>query len=633
MIKGCAVLSMLAVVVAMTAACTHQADSAPPLAGPSQLAMAVTMTANPDRISLDGGSQSLVTVQVRGPNGQVQVNVPLRVDMVVNGVVQDYGKLNARNIVTGTDGNAFVVYTAPALAAGANQPFSTVSIQAIIVGTDAAAAVTHAVIISLVQSGVILPPADTPTASFVVTPTPVSLNVAASFDASGSCPGAKNTVGCLPSSSAVITNYAWSFGDGATTSGKTVNHTFAAIGTYNVTLTITNDRGIVNSTSQSIVVSAPVASPPPTASFTFSPAAPAVNEVVHFNAGASAPGAGHSIASFLWNFGDGSTGSGVAPDHTYVAAGSYSVQLRVTDEDGQSATAAQSIVPGSPPAPTANFTFSPATPGRFDQIVFDASSSSTAQGQTIVDVAWNFGDGTPIIHCPGGSLTDCPGPTNRISTHTFQLSTSFVINLVVTDSAGRIGSHNTSITIALGDPTVSATSSPGSPIAGSTVFFSSNGTTYFPGSGPASFAWTFGDGGTSAAPNPTHVYSSVGTYSVGLAVTDNKGRTGVGSASVSVVAVTPPTPPAPPVAAFTFSAASFVHPATVNFDAGTSTSPSGAAITNYRWNFGDGTPIVNTASVTTNHVYNAAGAYTVSLIVTTGSNGLTGSTTGAVTIQ
>src|SRR5207253_2582465 len=73
--------------------------------------------------------------------------------------------------------------------------------------------------------------------------------------------------------------------------------------------------------------------------------------------------------------------------------------------------------------------------------------------QAIVDVAWNFGDGTPVIHCPGGSSADCPGPTNRISTHTYQAAQTFVINLVVTDTAGRTASTNKTISIVSANPT------------------------------------------------------------------------------------------------------------------------------------------------------------------------------------
>lgn len=323
MVKGC-VVSMLAVAAVMTAGCTHQAASAPPLTGPSQFAMAVTMLANPDRISLDGGSQSLVTVQVRGPNGQVEVNVPLHLDMLPNGVfpAYDYGKLNASNIVTGTDGNAFAVYTAPALAAGTNQTVNTVSIRAIIVGTDAVAPITYTAVISLVPIGVILPPSVPPTPNFTWAPTPVNVNVPVTFDASSSCPGSAvtpvtNPPVCLSSSSTVITNYAWDFGDGATGFGRTVSHTYTTARTFSVTLTITNDRGVSASTTQQI---SPVVTAPPSPSFTVSPGTIHANEPVFFVSTTIVP-PGRTY-SYDWDFGDNTThGTGAATTHTYTGGG------------------------------------------------------------------------------------------------------------------------------------------------------------------------------------------------------------------------------------------------------------------------------------------------------------------------
>jgi PKD repeat protein len=624
----------IALALLTAASCTVKNTETPPLSGPSGLALSLNLNAIPDSISQDGGSQSSLKVTAIGPDGKAMSGLPLRLDMFVGGVPQDYGTLSARSIVTNGDGVATAVYTAPpspvngVFGTCSGLPGNCVSIVATATASNFTTANPEQVVIRLVPTGVILPPANLPTASFAVSPTPALAGVALHFDASASQVG---------SGASSITSYAWDFGDGSTGTGKAPTHTFSAAATFNVRLTVTNDRGLSASASQQITVGTPpvTAGALPTAVFTVSPAAPGVGETVFLNASTSTPGAGHTIASYTWTFGDGSTGTGVTTTHVYTTAGSYSVQLKVTGDDGQATTsAATSILVGNPPSPTANFTFSPAAPGRNDEVVFDASSSSTAQGQTIVDVAWNFGDGTAVIHCPGGSAADCPGPTNRISAHTFATAQTFVVNLVVTDSAGRIGSKNTSVTVVLAQPTVVITGSPSQPTPGTTVNFNSNATTYFPGSGPSSFLWTFGDGATSILPNPSHAYAAIGSYSAGLSVTDTKGRTGVNAITVTVVAVTPPTPPAPPVAAFTFSAATFsaAAPAVVNFDAGTSTSPSGAPITNYRWNFGDGSPVVNTAAVTTTHTYTVQGTYTVTLIVTTGSNGLTGSTTGSVAI-
>src|SRR3954468_22364495 len=90
---------------AWLAGCTVHKTEAPPLSGPSELALALSMTATPDSITQDGGSQSAVKITARGPDGRALATLPLRVDMTVNNVPQDFGTLSARTIVTGSDGS------------------------------------------------------------------------------------------------------------------------------------------------------------------------------------------------------------------------------------------------------------------------------------------------------------------------------------------------------------------------------------------------------------------------------------------------------------------------------------------------------------------------------------------------
>lgn len=895
------VLATVFAAAAVVVACTTNKTSVPPLAGPSEFALSLQISVNPDTLRQDGASQAQITILARDANAQPQRNVAVRLDILAGGALFDFGQLSARNVVTGNDGRASVLYTAPPAPAAPVDDFTIISILAAPVGTDYAGQTFRSADIRLVPPGIILPPFTPPVPRFTYSPTSPSVFTDVRFDASASTgaivtyawdfgdgstgSGVQAThqyrtsesfnvkltvtdaigqtrsvtqgvfVSSFPRPTAnftfspsnpnpnqdiffnaststaatgrAIVKYAWDFGTGSTASGVTVAKSYDTPGTYTVTLIVTDDIGQTDTSSRSVTVAtgnpgglvadfafsptAPTAgqavffdasattsssgitsyqwnfgdgtsgtglrtshtyrtpstyavtlnvtdasgqkatvtktvtvstasgvtaeftfsptaptigqqvffnglsssSPAgivsyqwdfgdgstgtggqtnhafakadtftvrllvtdgngataqrtqtvtvtagalPTPRFTFSPTAPGVNENVFFNASTSTAAPGRTIVSYAWTFGDSGTASGVNVSHAYTTAGTYGVQLTVTDDAGQSATsAATTITVGNPPAPTANFTFSPSSPGRFDQVVFDASSSTTSQGQTIVDVAWNFGDDTPVLHCPGGSSTDCPGPTNRISTHTYTTAQTFIVNLVVTDSAGRKGSINKSITVLLASPTVVATASPSSPNPGTLVSFNSNGTTYFPGSGPASFAWTFGDGtpgcstaapagcGTGTPANPTHIYVAAGTYTAGLSVTDTKGRTGTGTVTVSVVAPPAPTPPTPPVAAFTFSPPNpdvSDGTNTVNFDASTSTTPSGAAITNYRWNFGDGTIISGSGSASApapggtflapRHTY-AAGGYTVTLTVTD-ANGQTGSITSTVTV-
>ena len=151
-----------------------------------------------------------------------------------------------------------------------------------------------------------------------------------------------------------ISVYAWNFGDGTTGAGKTISHTFTAVATTNitVTLTVTDNTGSTGSTSLVVTVMVPIVVPTngPTASFTKSdpvtvfhsdhlPDTPSLFEVT-FDPSLSTAASGHTLKTFLWSFGDGetlSTTTDATVKHTY-ASGSPShtfvVTLTVIDEQG-----------------------------------------------------------------------------------------------------------------------------------------------------------------------------------------------------------------------------------------------------------------------------------------------------------
>jgi len=123
----------------------------------------------------------------------------------------------------------------------------------------------------------------------------------------------------------------------------------------------------------------------------------------------------------------------------------------------------------------------------------------------------------------------------------------------------------------------------------------------------STYSWNFGDGSpTVTGTNPTHVYPTAATYSVTLTVTDNTGSTDGVSHNIAANFGT-----GNPVAAFT----SHCTALSCAFDASTSTD-TGGTIASYSWNFGDGTPVVTTASATTTHVYATSNFYAPSLTVT-----------------
>jgi PKD repeat protein len=171
----------------------------------------------------------------------------------------------------------------------------------------------------------------------------------------------------------------------------------------------------------------------PTAAFTTSPSAPGLNETVFFSAVTSTPGAGHRITSYQWTFGDGGTASGANVTHPYTAAGTYTVQLTVTDEVGQSATAAGSVAVATPAPPTAAFTFSPALVRMNTTTVnFNGSASSAS----VVNWQWDFGDGF--------STATLTVPT---TTKVFNAAGSFTVTLTVTDSGGRRGTATSTVIV------------------------------------------------------------------------------------------------------------------------------------------------------------------------------------------
>ena len=427
----------------MSAACTTSQQTAPPIGGPSEMALSLRVTATPDSISQDGASQSAVVVRAFDASGRPCGALPVRVDMAVNGQLQDYGTLSARNVVTGSDGSTMTVYTAPLppppAAGGAGTTVLIVATPSSsyqcgsnnpVGNFDATNMQTTS--IRLVPPGVILPAANTPTARFTF-PTPVNANANSLFDGSTSCPrGVDASNVCLPPSSAgaSITNYAWSFGDGGTATGATATHQFRSIGTFNVTLTVTNDRGVTGSSSQNVTVEV---TEKPSVDFVWSPQPVLAKATTTFNGAISVAAAGHQIASHTWDFGDGTGGSGPSVTHVYQVAQTYKVVLTVTDDTGQSSTTAKDIaVLTGNPVPAIVTSPGPVTSRT---VIFDATNTQVFGGATVASYAWSFGD--------VANSTSTAGPRTSF---TYASVGPFTVQLTITDSLGRSASTTVSVT-------------------------------------------------------------------------------------------------------------------------------------------------------------------------------------------
>jgi PKD repeat protein len=429
-----------AVLALLSSACTTSPTSTPPLAGPSGFALSFALTATPDAISQDGASQAKVVVTARDANAKAMSGVTFRLDMFVDGQPGAYGTLSGTTIVTDSNGAASAVYTAPPPPAASANPASCaplatslplpgacVTIAATPIGSGfASGTVSQSVVVHLVPIGFILPPAGTPTPQFVITPIPVTTNVATNFDASSSCAGpATGTTPplvCNPTSN-VIVSYSWGFGDGAVATGRGASHSYRAPGTYTVTLTVVNDGGKFASVTQTISVAA---SALPTAAFVFSPNSPVIGQAVQFNASSSLAAPGRSLVSYVWNWGDGATGAGQLTSHTYTMAGQFNLTLTVTDDAGQSATAPQSVTVGLG-NPSAVLTVTKI--GGF-AVQADGSQSTASGSSSIVIYRFIWGDGS----------ADTVGQASSAN-HTYAapmapaLSETFTVTLRVTDNA------------------------------------------------------------------------------------------------------------------------------------------------------------------------------------------------------
>jgi PKD repeat protein len=137
-------------------------------------------------------------------------------------------------------------------------------------------------------------------------------------------------------SDGAIVAYAWGFGDGSTGAAVNPAHPYEAAGTYTVSLTVTDTDGLTDTATTTATI-ADVPPQPPVADPN-GPYSSTVGDQVTFDGSGSVDPDG-TIASYLWDFSDGSTGAGVNPTHTYLTPGTYTVSLTVTDDDGLTNTA------------------------------------------------------------------------------------------------------------------------------------------------------------------------------------------------------------------------------------------------------------------------------------------------------
>lgn len=204
--------------------------------------------------------------------------------------------------------------------------------------------------------------------------------------------------------------YTWAFGDGTSGAGQVISHTYPAVGGYTATVTAENTANSQAATTNVTITDIPVSG------LTFTSTSPdPLTQPTGFNASVSA---GTGIA-YTWDFGDGQTGAGQAPTHTYGALGDYTVTLTATNGVGAWTTTGPVNIFNQPPV--VDLLISPAAGTTDTLITADASGSSDPNGQSLL-YTFNFGGETII------------GPrSSPTATHTFAAEATHTVIVTATD--------------------------------------------------------------------------------------------------------------------------------------------------------------------------------------------------------
>ena len=227
----------------------------------------------------------------------------------------------------------------------------------------------------------------------------------------------------------VIARYQWTFGDGVTSTAMRPNHTYIVPGSYAIELTVFDDDGMASSTSRTLVVHKP--NTPPAAAFTTTPSAAVPGERVQFDARESRDGEG-MIVSYQWNFGDETTGQGETTEHAFSNPGTYTVTLRVIDQDGGEGVLEKQILIADP-SPASLLQLETSTTSLIVGEALTCRAILPSEAASTTTCEWDFGDGTRA--------------EGTIAQHLFVNAGTYRITLIVRYPDGAIQSLERSITV------------------------------------------------------------------------------------------------------------------------------------------------------------------------------------------
>ncbi len=366
-------------------------------------------------------------------------------------------------------------------------------------------------------------------------------------------------------------SYKWNFGDGFSATSQNASHIYTKTGSFDVSLIVTSASGC----SDTLIRKAYIQIQPPKITLTNLPDSGCAPFTKTFGSKISSV---DSVTGYVWDFGDGTTSTLLAPTHTFSTAGSYTIKLTITTLGGCSSTA--TVVNGviASTIPTSNFSADPTNTCAKTLVNFTDLSTGNA-----THWLWSFGDGsTSTIHNPS---------------HIYNDTGYFDIQLVAWNR-GCPDTLKMQDYIHINPPIAKFVISNDCKKPFDRIFTDKS-------VGADEWNWDFGDGTTSTTKSPMHTYADTGTYTVTLFVRNyTSGCDFTTTKTLKIV----------------LAKANFYSSDTIICKGNTIalTDPQGypGNVTSYVWNFGDGTGTPTTTVNNITHAYKTSGSYTDQLIIT-----------------
>lgn len=255
---------------------------------------------------------------------------------------------------------------------------------------------------------------------------------------------------------------------------------------------------------------------------TISPASPTAGQTVSI--ALTYPGTASPLTKVTVNWGDGATdtfaGQPAAVSHKFASAGSYLVLLTGSDAFGDTTTSSAAITVSAPAKPTVTIQAS-SNPTVGTVTIFTISATATT-GNVITSVFVDFGDGSSV---------SLPGNATSVQ-HSYSSAGTFTVTAVATDSNGASNSGSTVIVVGA-NAVANFQVTPASPTRNSAATFDGSSSTS--SATINSYAWNFGDGTTGSGVTFSKTYTTAGTFTATLTITDSAGRSATTSKQITVL--------------------------------------------------------------------------------------------------